>query len=233
MTSASRVPVRDVPLLPGARRLLGHGLEFGRDPLALLQRAREHGDVVRLRFGPYQIYVLNSPDAIRGALVGEARKLEKGLSFGRAKRLIGNGLVLSEGEDHRRQRRLMQPAFHRAEIARYMATMAGRRGAPHRRLARRRHARVRPGDALHYADRADPHAAVQRRRRRDGQRDRAAAARPAHRVAAEGASSRTSRGCPGCLPGPTGASPPPDGSSASCWPASSTVTARRAPTTGT
>ena len=89
----------------------------------LLQRAREHGDVVHVRFGPFHIYLLNSPDAIRQALVSQARKLEKGLNFGRAKRLIGNGLVMSEGESHRRQRRLMQPAFHRAEIARYVDTM--------------------------------------------------------------------------------------------------------------
>jgi cytochrome P450 len=123
MTSVSERGAGEVPALPGARRLLGHGLEFGRDPLALLQRAREHGDVVRLRFGPYSVYVLNSPDAIRQALTGQARKLEKGLSFGRVKLLIGNGLVLAEGEDHRRQRRLMQPAFHRAEIDRYIATM--------------------------------------------------------------------------------------------------------------
>ena len=54
------------------------------------------------------------------ALVGEARELGKGLNFGRAKRLIGNGLVMSEGASHRC---LMQPAFHRAEIARYVATM--------------------------------------------------------------------------------------------------------------
>jgi cytochrome P450 len=114
---------RDVPVMPGGRRLLGHAVEFGRDPLALLQRAREHGDVVRVRFGPFHVYLLNSPEAIRQALVGQARKLEKGLNFGRAKRLIGNGLVMAEGESHRRQRRLMQPAFHRAEIARYMSTM--------------------------------------------------------------------------------------------------------------
>ena len=114
---------RDVPLMPGGRRLLGHAPEFRRDPLALLQRAREHGDVVRVRFGPFHVYLLNSPDAIRQALVGQARKLEKGLNFGRAKRLIGNGLVMAEGESHRRQRRLMQPAFHRAEIARYLDTM--------------------------------------------------------------------------------------------------------------
>ena len=113
----------DVPLVPGGRRVLGHALEFRRDPLALLQRARGHGEVVRIRFGPVSIYLLNSPGAIRQALVGQARKLDKGLSFGRAQRLIGNGLVMSDGEHHRRQRRLMQPAFHRAEIARYLGTM--------------------------------------------------------------------------------------------------------------
>jgi cytochrome P450 len=123
MTVASGVVTRDVPTLPGGQRVLGHALEFGRDPLALFQRAREHGDVVRIRFGPFRFYVLNSPAAIRQALVGEARKLSKGLNFGRARRLIGNGLVMSEGESHHRQRRLMQPAFHRTEIARYVGTM--------------------------------------------------------------------------------------------------------------
>jgi cytochrome P450 len=121
MTSQRR---DDVPLMPGGRRVLGHALKFGRDPLALLEQAREHGDdVVRIQFGPFHVYLLNSPAVIRQALVGEAQKLGKGLSFGRAKRLIGNGLVMSEGDSHRRQRRLMQPAFHRAEIARYASTM--------------------------------------------------------------------------------------------------------------
>ncbi|HEY2521715.1 MAG TPA: cytochrome P450 [Streptosporangiaceae bacterium] len=114
---------RDVPLVPGGRRVLGHAMEFRRDPLALLQRARQYGEVVRIRFGPFPIYLLNSPGAIRQALVGQARKLEKGISFGRTKALIGNGLVMSDGEEHRRQRRLMQPAFHRTEIARYLGTM--------------------------------------------------------------------------------------------------------------
>jgi cytochrome P450 len=123
MTVANPQVTRDVPLMPGGQRVLGHALEFGRDPLALFQQAREHGDVVRIRFGPFHVYVLNSPGAIRQALVGEAGKLGKGLNFGRAKRLIGNGLVMSEGEDHHLQRRLMQPAFHRAEIARYAGTM--------------------------------------------------------------------------------------------------------------
>jgi cytochrome P450 len=123
MALAGAATAGEVALLPGGRRLLGHAPEFGRDPLALLQRAREGGDIVRIRFGPVQFYLLNSPDVIRQALVGESRKLEKGLNFGRAKKLIGNGLVMAAGEDHRRQRRLMQPAFHRAQVARYLHTM--------------------------------------------------------------------------------------------------------------
>jgi cytochrome P450 len=89
----------------------------------LFQEARDHGDVVRVQFGPFHVCILNSPDVIRQALVGEARKLGKGLSFGRPRRLIGNGLVMSEGESHDRQRRLMQPAFHRTQVARYVSTM--------------------------------------------------------------------------------------------------------------
>jgi cytochrome P450 len=123
MAVATTGIARDVPEVPGRRRVLGHALEFRRDPLALFQRARAHGDVVRIRFGPVTVYLLNSPEVIRQALVSQARKLEKGISFGRVGQLIGNGLVLSSGEYHHRQRRLMQPAFQRSEIPRYMATM--------------------------------------------------------------------------------------------------------------
>jgi cyclooctatin synthase len=123
MSVSAEEIAREVPEVPGGRRRLGHALEFRRDPLRLFQRVREYGDVVRIRFGPAPVYILNSPDAIRQALVNEARKLEKGIQFGRARRLIGNGLVLSDGGFHQRQRRLMQPAFHRAEIARYTGTM--------------------------------------------------------------------------------------------------------------
>src|ERR1700683_1510731 len=107
MTVATAEATHDIPVMPGGRRVLGHALEFGRDPLALFQRAREHGDVVRIRFGPFHVYVLNSPGAIRQALVSEARKLEKGLNFGRAKRLIGNGLVLAAGASPTQPRRPM------------------------------------------------------------------------------------------------------------------------------
>ena len=57
MTAVSEVATRDVPTMPGGHLLVGHALEFGRDPLALFQRAREHGDVVRIRFGPFPVYL--------------------------------------------------------------------------------------------------------------------------------------------------------------------------------
>src|SRR6202046_4272769 len=106
MTVASGEVAATVPTMPGGHWALGHALEFGRDPLALFQRAREHGDVVRIRFGPFRVYVLNSPGAIRQALVGEARKLSKGLNFGRAKRLIGGGLGRAGGGGPQREGRL-------------------------------------------------------------------------------------------------------------------------------
>jgi hypothetical protein len=69
LTSAEQT--REVPLMPGGRRVLGQAREFGRDPLALLQRARDHGGVVLVLFGPFSVYLLNSSDAIRQALVGD------------------------------------------------------------------------------------------------------------------------------------------------------------------
>ena len=49
LTVTSGMVTRDVRMMPGGQRVLGHALEFGRDPLAYLQRAREHGDVVRIQ----------------------------------------------------------------------------------------------------------------------------------------------------------------------------------------
>ena len=66
MVLASGEVTRGAPLMPGGRRLLGHAPEFGRDPLALLQRAREHGDVVRIRFGPFHVYLLTRTGPVPG-----------------------------------------------------------------------------------------------------------------------------------------------------------------------
>jgi len=99
-------------------------LAFRRDPLRFLTRiAREHGDIVHFRIGPQHVLLLNHPDLVRDALVTRADCFHKGRALQRAKRLLGEGLLTSEGEHHRRQRRLAQPAFHRKRIDSYGALM--------------------------------------------------------------------------------------------------------------
>ena len=95
-----------------------------RDPLAFLTRtARAYGDVARFRMGPVELFLVNRPDWIRDLFVTNAGAFHKGRGLERAKRLLGHGLLTSEDPVHLRQRRMMQPAFHRERIAGYGAAM--------------------------------------------------------------------------------------------------------------
>jgi cytochrome P450 len=95
-----------------------------RNPLSFLQRmATEYGDVAHFYLGPQPVFLLNHPDYIRDVLVTHGKQFMKGEGLQRGKRLLGEGLLTSEGDFHLRQRRLMQPAFHRQRIAGYAATM--------------------------------------------------------------------------------------------------------------
>jgi Cytochrome P450 len=97
---------------------------FRRNPIKFLTHLTErYGDLVYFEFGPQPMLLVNNPDYIRDVLVTHNRKFMKGEGLQRAKRLLGEGLLTSEGEFHLRQRRLAQPAFHRQRIAGYAATM--------------------------------------------------------------------------------------------------------------
>src|SRR6185503_12147480 len=112
------------PPSPKQVPFLGHLTKFRRDPLKLLlDSAREHGDVVHLRFGPQDIYLLNHPDYIREVLVTNSLNFVKSRGLEMAKKFLGESLLTSEGAYHRRQRRLAQPAFHRQRINAYAAVM--------------------------------------------------------------------------------------------------------------
>ncbi len=114
-------------LPPGPRggRLLGNLPEIRRDPLAFLSRiGAEYGDIVRVRLGPLNAFVLNHPDDIEHVLITHQRRFIKGRTLSRARRLFGNGLLTSDGALHSRQRRLVQPAFHRARLDEYAGVMA-------------------------------------------------------------------------------------------------------------
>ena len=69
------------------------------------------------------MFFVNHPDYIRDVLVTYNSNFVKGRALQRAKRLLGQGLLTSEGDLHRRQRLLVQPAFHRQRIASYGSVM--------------------------------------------------------------------------------------------------------------
>ena len=102
-----------------------------RDPLNFtLKLAREYGDISTFRVGRERVYFVNTPEGVRDILVNHYDNFLKGRGRTRARQLVGQGLLLSEGDLHRRQRRLAQPAFHRQRIAGYADEMGA---AAHRR----------------------------------------------------------------------------------------------------
>jgi cytochrome P450 len=96
--------------------------EFNRDTLGFIERChRDYGDVVRTRFLYLYAYFLYNPADIETLLTANAKSYRKAQSLRSPffHRLVGNGLVTSEGDFWRRQRRLAQPAFHRQRISSY------------------------------------------------------------------------------------------------------------------
>lgn len=113
-----------IPPGPAGYPLAGNLLPFLRNPLALLtQCAREYGDVVRLRFPGMEVYLLHHPEHIEYVLRGEPRLFIKDYLTRRLSDLLGQGLVTSDGEFWRKQRRLAQPAFQPSHIQHYGAVM--------------------------------------------------------------------------------------------------------------
>jgi cytochrome P450 len=94
------------------------------DPLGYITAlVRRYGDIAGMRVLNTRIFVINHPDYIEDVLVHHPRKFIKGRVLKANKRVFGEGLLTSEGDFWLRQRRLAQPAFHRARIASYASTM--------------------------------------------------------------------------------------------------------------
>lgn len=111
---------------PGPKNppILGHYSAFRKDPPGfLLRTAREYGDVSFYRIGPANIYQFAHPDLIRDVLITNQHSFMKSRVLQRAKVLLGEGLLTSEAPLHTRQRRLVQPAFHKHRLAGYARTM--------------------------------------------------------------------------------------------------------------
>jgi cytochrome P450 len=113
----------DVPPSLKAGILGGHFIKFRRNPTKFLTDLSALGDVTFFWMGSQPGYFVNHPDMVRDIFVVSAHKFKKGRALQRAKRLLGEGLLTSEREKHLRQRRMIQPAFHRQRIAAYAETM--------------------------------------------------------------------------------------------------------------
>lgn len=104
----------------GLKRLF----RMSRDPLGFFSGLRrEYGRLVHYRVGPRHVWFVAEPELIEEVLVKRARSFIKDQGLESTKPLLGEGLLTSEGELHRRQRRLAQPAFHHARVASYATTM--------------------------------------------------------------------------------------------------------------
>lgn len=121
--------VSSQPPGPGGSRLKIPRLRLSGDRLEYLAGLKEkYGDFVYFNVAFEHVYLVSDPELIRQVLVTDHKNFLKGRGLERVKRLLGSGLLTSEKEHHLRQRRMMQPAFHRERIAAFARTMVEEAG---------------------------------------------------------------------------------------------------------
>jgi cytochrome P450 len=123
MLSAAVKPAPTVPDMPGKLPLIGHAIKMWRNPLKFFNSVSEVGPLVKIQLGPMTAYLVSDHEMLNQILVRNAKQYQKGMQYDRVRGMLGNGILLSEGEFHRRQRLLMQPAFHHTQVANYMEVM--------------------------------------------------------------------------------------------------------------
>jgi cytochrome P450 len=112
------------PAGPKNPPIVGQIVAFRSDPLGFLKRtADKYGDIAYYRLGPLHAFLVNEPESIRQVLVTNRKNFTKSRALQRAKVMLGEGLLTSEGDFHLRQRRLVQPAFHRPRLIGYAQVM--------------------------------------------------------------------------------------------------------------
>ncbi|HYQ68701.1 cytochrome P450 [Actinophytocola sp.] len=124
MTTTAADSTWRLAVAPGAVPLLGHSRQLRSDPLGFLGSLSDHGDIVVVKFGPSPVHMLTRHDYAHHLLVERAKEFRRGGPFfERSRTIMGNGLATARGAEHRRQRRLTQPAFHNNHIHTYGAAM--------------------------------------------------------------------------------------------------------------
>ncbi|HET8940254.1 MAG TPA: cytochrome P450 [Polyangiales bacterium] len=117
------MPNTSIPSPPG-RFISGHMREASRRPLEyMLEITRAHGDIVQLRLGPSRMIIVNHPDHVKRVLQEKHSHYGRPAFVALLRRIVGNGLLFSEGDAWLKQRRIMQPSFHRERITAFAEIM--------------------------------------------------------------------------------------------------------------
>ena len=103
--------------------LVGSVADYLIDPFEMLRKWRARGDVVRVRLARMPFWFVSHPDLVEQILVVQHKSFHKDRFAQVLRRVLGEGLLISEGDVWRRQRRLANPAFHKERIAHYGAIM--------------------------------------------------------------------------------------------------------------
>lgn len=102
---------------------IAHGIALFRHPLEFLNSLPAHGDLVQIRLGPLRAWVVCHPDLVH-EMLRETRTFDRGgTQYDRLRLLMGDGVVTCPHADHRRQRRLVQPAFRPSRVAEHTRLM--------------------------------------------------------------------------------------------------------------
>jgi enediyne biosynthesis protein E7 len=110
--------VRRVPPGPPRRATFGLLRQLIGDRLGLMtSAAQQYGDAVRIAVGPKKLYFFNHPEHAKHVLADNSANYHKGFGLAQAKRALGDGLLTSEGELWRKQRKIIRPAFQSRRIA--------------------------------------------------------------------------------------------------------------------
>ena len=124
LTSPPFLPAASVPAVPGLP-VLGNLLAFSRDRLALQEAAARTGPLASVRLGPITAYVVTDADLAHDVLVEQAAHVRKSAGLQMIRPMLGDGLLLAEGDAHKRHRKLLAPAFAPRRLAAYGEIMVG------------------------------------------------------------------------------------------------------------
>lgn len=113
-----------LPPGPPPMPVVGNTLQFRRDPLTFVRGVqRAYGDIARVKLGRFTVVLFSRPEYARYFLVENARNFTSSEFNLSLRDLLGEGLLTTDGDFHRQQRRLVQPAFHKKRVEGYAEIM--------------------------------------------------------------------------------------------------------------